>query len=85
MLFPRPRTRRWAVLKPLAALTTLALSAGILGVATPAFAGGAPGGLATQVVASVPGDFDAGVPQLVTICRPVGAEAADFSLWRASR
>jgi putative cell wall-binding protein len=66
MRFPRRRTRRAAMLSPLAMFTTIALSVGILGAATPAFADG-PDGPAVQLVATVSGDFIAGVPQTVTL------------------
>jgi putative cell wall-binding protein len=82
MRFRRPRNRRAALLGPLAMVTTIALSTGILGVATPAFAGGAPGS-AIMLVASVATDFVAGTPQTVT----VSAEDADGNVdptWNGS-
>jgi putative cell wall-binding protein len=67
MRFHPARNRRRGLLSPLAVLATVSLTAGVLGVTTPAFAGGGPGGPATQVVASVSGDFAAGVPKMVTL------------------
>src|SRR6185312_7577237 len=59
------RHGRLAPLAPLVVLAALSLAAGVLGTATPAFAGDSPGA-ATHLIASVAGDFIAGTPQLVT-------------------